>query len=126
MFWKRSGSLGSWLDFSRHLIGYVSPKRNNNGGSNHWMVAFSAVIIIAAALVNLSLRMMGLVWMWNPLTIILGAGALLVLSGLIFAVLSVVGMPGQVYLQNYGVRFIASRNPALEALWRQAAAGPRR
>jgi len=90
------------------------------------LISLSSGALIAAALVNLSLRLMGLVWTWNPLTIILGAVALLVLSGLIFAVLSVVGMPGQVYLQNYGVRFIASRNPALKALWRQAAAGPRR
>jgi len=90
------------------------------------LISLSSGAFIAAAMVTLSLRLLGLVWTWNPLTIIFGTVGLVVLSGLTFAVLSVVGMPGQVYLQNYGVRFIASRNPALEALWRQAAAGPRR
>jgi hypothetical protein len=90
------------------------------------LMSLSSGALITAAIVNLSLRLMGLVWTWNPLTMVLGATALLALTGLLFAVLSVVGMPGQVYLQNYGVRFIASRHPALETLWHQAAAGRQR
>ena len=64
-------------------------------------------------------------WAWNPVTIFLGALALCIFTGLLFALLSVVGMPGHVYLQNYGVRFIASRVPSLQALCRSTAASRR-
>lgn len=86
------------------------------------LISFSSVVLITVATINLLLRLMGLVWSWNALTMVLGATAMLVLSGLLFAILSVVGMPGQVYLQNYGVLFIASRHPPLQDFWRQAAA----
>jgi hypothetical protein len=66
----------------------------------------------------LALRAVGLTWAWNPVTFVLGAFALSIFTGLLFALLSVVGMPGQVYLQDYGVKFIASRVPSLEALCR--------
>jgi hypothetical protein len=59
-------------------------------------------------------------------TIILGGIALFIFSLLLFALLSVAGMPGQVYLQNYGIRFIASRVPSLDALCRASAAAGRR
>jgi hypothetical protein len=59
-------------------------------------------------------------------TILLGAVALLLLTSLLFILLSVAGMPGQAYLQNYGVRFIASRAPALEALCLASSASGRR
>jgi len=64
----------------------------------------------------------GLAWAWNPVTFVLGALALGIFSSLLFALLSIIGMPGQVYLQNYGVRFIASRVPSLATLCRAAAA----
>jgi hypothetical protein len=45
----------------------------------------------------------------------------------LFALLSVIGMPGQIYLQNYGVRFMASRVPSLGVLCRDTPAqGPDR
>lgn len=83
--------------------------------------------IISGALVVLGLRLVGVAWVWNPLTIILALVALMVLSGLILLLLSVVGMPGQVLLQAFGMRFVASRFPSLEAVWRlSSASGGRR
>jgi hypothetical protein len=87
------------------------------------LMGLSSGALVTAALGILILRMVGLVWAWNPITIFLGALALCIFTVLLFALLSVVGMPGQVYLQNYGVRFIASRVPSLGALCR--ASGPR-
>jgi hypothetical protein len=86
------------------------------------LMGLSSGALVTAALVILALRLVGLAWAWNPVTIFLGALALCILTVLLFAVLSVVGMPGQVYLQNYGVRFIASRVPSLWTLCR--ASGP--
>ena len=77
------------------------------------LMGLSSVAFVTAALVNFALRVVGLAWAWTPLTISLGALALLAFTALLFALLSVIGMPGQVYLQNYGVSFIASRVAAL-------------
>ena len=85
------------------------------------LMGLSSGALVTAALVMFALRIVGLAWAWNPVTIFLGVVALGILTGLLFTVLSVVGMPGQVYLQNYGVRFIASRVPSLEALCRASA-----
>jgi hypothetical protein len=90
------------------------------------LMGLSSGAIIAAALVILALRVVGFAWAWNSVTILLGAVALLLLTSLLFILLSVAGMPGQVYLQNYGVRFIAARAPSLEALCRASAASGRR
>jgi hypothetical protein len=79
------------------------------------LMGLSSGAVIAAAIVVITLRMVGLAWVWNPVTIFLGAVALGVLTVLLFGLLSVIGMPGQVYLQNFGVRFIASRVSSLEA-----------
>jgi len=38
------------------------------------------------------------------------------LIGAILIVLSVVGMPGQLLIQNFGIRFMSARAPALKAL----------
>jgi hypothetical protein len=86
------------------------------------LMGLSSGMLLTAALVVLALRVVGLAWVWNPVTISLAALALCIFTGLLFALLSVVGMPGQVYLQNYGVRFIASRAPSLQSLCRAAAA----
>jgi hypothetical protein len=86
------------------------------------LMGLSSGMLIMAALVVLALRVVGLAWVWNPVTISLVALALCLFTGLLFALLSVVGMPGQVYLQNYGVSFIASRVPSLQTLCRTAAA----
>ncbi len=85
------------------------------------LMGLSSGALVTAALVILALRMVGLAWAWNPVTMVFGALALGIFTGLLFALLSVVGMPGQVYLQNYGVRFIASRVPSLAALCRASA-----
>src|SRR5664279_3224567 len=86
------------------------------------LMGLSAGAIVFAAVVVLALRVVGLEWAWNPATFAVGALALGIFSALLFSILSVIGMPGQVYLQNYGVRFMASRAPALEALCRAGAA----
>jgi hypothetical protein len=90
------------------------------------LMGLSSGALVTAALVIFALRMVGLVWAWNPLTIVLGALALCIFTALLFALLSMVGMPGQVYLQNYGVRFIASRVPSLGALCRASSPWPHR
>jgi hypothetical protein len=82
------------------------------------LMGLSSGGLVTAALVILALRVVGLAWAWNPVTMALGAIALGIFTGLLFALLSVIGMPGQAYLQNYGVRFIASRVPNLAALCR--------
>jgi len=89
------------------------------------LMGLSSGPIVAAALVVFALRLVGLAWTWNLLTIILGGLALLLLTLALFALLSVAGMPGQVYLQNLGVRFIGSRVPALEAFARPSRSVPR-
>jgi hypothetical protein len=81
------------------------------------LVLFSGAVI-SAALVVLTLRVVGVAWVWTPFTIVLAALALVPLTGLLLILLSVVGMPGQVFLQGFGMRFVASRVPALESLWR--------
>lgn len=86
------------------------------------LMGLSSGMLVMAALVVLALRVVGLAWVWNPITISLAALALGIFTALLFALLSVVGMPGQVYLQNYGVRFVASRVPSLQTLCRAAAA----
>jgi hypothetical protein len=72
--------------------------------------------IVTGALVLLGLRLLGLVWTWNPLTTALASAALLLLIVAILVLLSVVGMPGQLLIQNFGIRFIGARVPALKAL----------
>ena len=89
------------------------------------LMGLSAGALVSAAAVILALSAVGLVWAWNPLTLVLGAFALTIFTTLLFSLLSVIGMPGQVYLQNYGVRFIASRVPSLGALCRTGAAQAR-
>ncbi len=84
------------------------------------LMGLSSGALVTAALVIFTLRAFGLAWVWNPLTVFLGIVALSVFTGLLFILLSVVGMPGQAFLQNYGVHFIASRVPALEDLCRAA------
>jgi hypothetical protein len=82
------------------------------------LLSFFSAAIIAAALVVLILHALGLGWVWNPITMLLAVAALLLLSSMLLILLSVVGMPGQVFLQDFGIHFIASRFPSLEALWR--------
>jgi hypothetical protein len=85
------------------------------------VTVFSGAIIIAA-LVVLTLHLVGAAWAWNTLTILLATAAALALSGVLLIVLGVVGMPGQVFIQDFGLRFIASRVPAFEPLWRLSCA----
>jgi hypothetical protein len=72
--------------------------------------------IITGVLVLLGLRLLGLAWAWNPLTTSLAFAALLLLISAIFMLLTVVGMPGQLLIQNFGIRFISARVPAVKAL----------
>ena len=72
--------------------------------------------IMTGVLVLLGVRLLGLTWAWNPLTTSLALAAFLLLIGAILIVLSVVGMPGQLLIQNFGIRFMSARAPALKAL----------
>lgn len=90
------------------------------------LMGLSSVVLVIGALGILASRIVGVAWAWNPVTILLGALGMGFFTVLLFVLLSVVGMPGQVYLQNYGVRFIASRVPSLEALCRASAPAGRR
>lgn len=90
------------------------------------LMGLSSAVLVIAAIGILALRIVGLAWAWNPATICFGVLALGIFTALLFAVLSVVGMPGQVYLQNFGVRFIASRVPSLGALCRDSSPWARR
>jgi hypothetical protein len=90
------------------------------------LMGISSGALVTAAFVIFALRLAGLGWAGHPVIIFFGAIALIILTTIVFALLSVVGMPGQVYLQNYGLRFIASRVPSLGALCRTAAALGRR
>jgi len=76
---------------------------------------FSGAIMTGVS-VLLGVRLLGLSWAWNPLTTSLALAALLLLIGAILIVLSVVGMPGQLLIQNFGIRFMSARAPALKAL----------
>ena len=83
---------------------------------------FSGAIIMAAVVV-LALHWVGLTWVWSLTTIILVLVALVLLSAVLLILLSGVGMPGQVFLQDFGLRFIAARSPSLEALCSKLDAG---
>jgi hypothetical protein len=72
--------------------------------------------IVAGALFVLALHLLGFFWTWNPLTVALTTAGLFVLVGLVLVVLSVVGMPAQVLIQDFGIRFIASRVPTVAAV----------
>ena len=76
---------------------------------------FSGAIILAAVAV-LALHLVGLTWVWSLPTISLALAALLALIAVLIILLSTVGMPGQVFLQDFSLRFIAARSPSLEAL----------
>ncbi len=72
--------------------------------------------IITGALAVLGLHLLGYAWSWNPVSISITSAALAVLISLMLVLLSVVGMPAQVLIQDFGIRFIASRCPAVEAV----------
>jgi hypothetical protein len=76
---------------------------------------FSGAVIVAATLI-LALHLVGLAWVWNLPTISLALAALVLLSAILVILLSVVGMPGQVFLQGFGLHFIAARSPSLKSL----------
>ena len=77
------------------------------------LVAVFSGAIISGALVVLTLRLVGVAWVWNPLTLFLASLGLLLLMSALLLLMSVVGMPGQVFLQDMGIRFIGSRVPSL-------------
>jgi hypothetical protein len=73
--------------------------------------------LLAGVLVVVAARVAGFVWVWNPVTILLASAALMLLTVLQLILLSIVGMPGQVFLQDYGMRFIAPRFPSPRLVW---------
>lgn len=81
------------------------------------LIGFFSGAIIAATVMVLGLRLLGIFWYWNPITIVLAASGLLVLTALLLILLSVVGMPGQVFLQDYGMRIMTPHSSALDRMW---------
>jgi FtsH-binding integral membrane protein len=83
---------------------------------------FSGAVIIAAVVV-LALHLVGLTWVWSLSTITLALVALLLLCAVLVILLSAAGMPGQVFLQDFGLRFITARSPSLKALYSTSGEG---
>ncbi len=81
------------------------------------LVALFSGAVVVGALVVLTLRLVGVVWVWTPFTIVVTALALSNLMGLVLVLLGVAGMPGQVYLQTFGMRFLSPRHSTLDSLW---------
>ncbi|MGH9455127.1 MAG: DUF7544 domain-containing protein [Terriglobia bacterium] len=79
------------------------------------LTLFSGAVITAASVV-LTLHAWGMKWVWNAATVAIAAGGMGVLMMVVVLVLSLVAMPGQVFLQDFGMRFIAARLPSLEVL----------
>jgi hypothetical protein len=77
---------------------------------------FSGAVIVTLAVAR-ALELVGLTWVWTPVTTILAGAALLLLMALLLILMGVAGMPGQVFLQTFGLRFMAPRVPALARLW---------
>jgi hypothetical protein len=77
---------------------------------------FSGAIIVAIVGV-MALHLVGLAWVWNPVTVALAGTALLLVMALLLTLMGVAGMPGQVFLQTFGLRFMAPRIPALAQVW---------
>jgi hypothetical protein len=77
---------------------------------------FSGALIVAAVVV-LALHFVGLTWVWSVPTICLALAASVLFSAVLVILLSAVGMPGQVFLQDFSLRFIAARSPSLETLF---------
>ena len=84
------------------------------------LVAVFSGAIIGGTLVVLTLRLVGVAWVWNTLTLFLASLGLLLLMSTMLLLMSVVGMPGQVFLQGMGIRFIGSRVPSLGAMLKDA------
>jgi hypothetical protein len=76
---------------------------------------FSGAVIVAASVV-MALHLAGFTWVWSLPTIFLALVALVLLIAVLVVLFSVVGMPGQVFLQSFGLRFIAARSSSLAAL----------
>jgi hypothetical protein len=72
--------------------------------------------IISGALVVLALHFLGLFWSWNPLTVSVTVAGFAVLVSLVLAVLSVVAMPAQLLIQDFGICFTAGRFPSVQAV----------
>jgi len=81
------------------------------------LVALFSGSVIVAVLVVMTLGLLGWHWVWTPLTTLVAALAVVFLSGLLLALMGVASMPGQVFLQTFGMRFMAPRVPVLKALW---------
>ena len=74
--------------------------------------------LVVAVLIVLVTRAAGFVWVWNPVTVLLASAGLALLTVVQLVLLSLIGMPGQVFLQDYGMRFIAARFPSPRLEWR--------
>jgi hypothetical protein len=74
--------------------------------------------IISGALVVLALHFLGFFWSWNPLTVSVTVAGLAVLVSLVLAVLSVVAMPAQLLIQDFGICFTAARFPSVQTVLR--------
>jgi MFS family permease len=80
------------------------------------LLGLFSTAIVAGALALLSLHVLGFAWSWNPVTVLIASAALAMLVSLVLVILSVVGMPAQVLIQSFGIRFIASRCRSVEVV----------
>ena len=80
------------------------------------LVGLFSGAIITGTLAVIAVHLLGLAWTWNAFTIAVSASGLAVVISLVLVVLSVVGMPAQVLIQDFGICFLASRFPTVEAL----------
>jgi hypothetical protein len=74
-------------------------------------------VILAVGLFMLTLKIVGLAWVWNGATILLASAAAMLVTGFLLVLLSAAGMPGQVLLQGFGMRFASPRFPSVNDLW---------
>jgi hypothetical protein len=84
---------------------------------------FSGSLVLAVVIVVIA-RFAGFAWVWNPVTLVLASAGLVLLTIIQLVLLSVIGMPGQILLQDYGMRFIGARVPSGRFEWRSSLALP--
>ena len=81
------------------------------------LLAIFTGVVLLGAVAKIALGLLGLVWSWNSFTTFLAGAVLVILTALLFLLLSMAGMPEQVLIQDFGMRFLAGRFPAVAALW---------
>ncbi len=85
------------------------------------LLAIFSGVLLAEGLGRFALGALGVAWLWNAGTLALATAAAGAVSAMLLAALSLAQMPAQVFLQDFGIQFIASSVPSLAALINPAA-----